>query len=126
MTFVLDGEIETTTCGNRKSCLNTCGKLRTSSINMKQDGKGCLTVILDDGDPKEQAELICKALISQNSSYCYNLPNGTFSIQDVINCPTGWTYFSGTQMCFKYIEELLTWEEAEKNCQRQVESDYKM
>ena len=122
MTFVLDGEIETTTCGNGKSCFNSCGDLRTSSINMKQDGKGCLTVILDDSDPKEQAELICKALISQNSSYCYNLPNGTFSIQDVINCPTGWTYFPGTQMCFKYIEELLTWEEAEKNCQKQVKS----
>ena len=98
-----------------------CGEFTNSLKVLRQDDTGCLTVILDDGDPKQQAELICRALISQNSSYCYNLPNGTFSLDDVINCPNGWLYFPDTDMCYKYVDVLLTWEEAANNCQQEVE-----
>ena len=116
--FDLDGKIQETSCGNGKSCSDVCGNISEASM---QNERNCLTVIFEDENPKEQAENICKALISQDpQEYCFKLPNNTvFTLQEEYNrryCSENFTYFPHTDMCYTYVDQLKTWDEAENYC----------
>ena len=120
--FDLDGNIEETTCGKGKNCSDVCGNISEVS---NQNERNCLTVIFEDENPKEQAENICKALISQDpEEYCFKLPNNTvFTLQEEYNrrhCSENFTYYPHTNMCYKYVNQLKTWDEADTYCRTLV------
>ena len=110
-----------TFCGDGVSCSDVCSNFPNSQKQkLREDQRECLTVILDDADPKQQAENICQAIISDNPDYCFDLPNtNVFNLQDEYdyqNCPDNFTYFPQTNLCYKYENELKNFSEAETYC----------
>ena len=80
----LDRGLIETYCGAGRSCSDACNDINTVLTKQNDDTDAdcnCLTVIFEDGDPKEAAKNLCDGIVSYGSDYCCKL-NGTFNLQD--------------------------------------------